>query len=101
MTMPLFVFAPTVIAIACNKMDLASRREVSLEEASEYGRSIGAQIFETSAKTSTGVDELFKHVAHELLATVPLDQRSPGNDADGSLLRAVSESNGKVSKCAC
>ena len=46
---------PLVLAIACNKADLADQRVISAETAMQYANSIGALCFETSAKTSTGM----------------------------------------------
>ena len=45
---------PLVLAIACNKADMAAQRTVSYDTASQYAASIGALIFETSAKSDTG-----------------------------------------------
>ncbi len=45
---------PLVLAIACNKADLAEQRVVSYDAATEYAASIGALIYETSAKNNTG-----------------------------------------------
>ena len=46
---------PLVLAIACNKADMAESRVVSYNTAAQYAASIGALIFETSAKQNTGV----------------------------------------------
>ncbi len=61
-----------LIAVACNKCDLSSRREVSMEQAQEFAASLGATLFETSAKTNQGVEELFLDLSAKLL------QRSEG-----------------------
>ena len=45
---------PLVLAIACNKADLAEQRTVSYDAATSYAASIGALIYETSAKNNTG-----------------------------------------------
>ena len=45
---------PLVLAIACNKADMTAQRVVSYDTASQYAASIGALIFETSAKSDTG-----------------------------------------------
>ena len=45
---------PLVLAIACNKADMTAQRTVSYDTASQYAASIGALIFETSAKSDTG-----------------------------------------------
>ena len=60
---------PLVLAIACNKADLAEQRAVSFETAAQYAATIGALVYETSAKSSTGVDELFNEVARRLVVT--------------------------------
>ena len=60
---------PLVLAIACNKADLAEQRAVSFEAAAQYAATIGALVYETSAKSSTGVDELFNEVARRLVVT--------------------------------
>ena len=48
------VSEPLVLAIACNKADMAEHRVVSYAAAAQYAASIGALIFETSAKQNTG-----------------------------------------------
>jgi Ras-related protein Rab-21 len=62
-----------LIAVACNKCDLSSRREVSMEQAQDFAASLGATLFETSAKTNQGVEELFLDLSAKLL------QRSEGD----------------------
>ena len=56
-----------LIAIACNKCDLSSRRQVSMEQAQDFASSLGAMLFETSAKTNQGVEELFFDLSANLL----------------------------------
>ena len=60
---------PLVLAIACNKADLADQRVVPWETAQQYAESIGALIYETSAKSNTGVSQLFTDVARRLIST--------------------------------
>ena len=60
---------PLVLAIACNKVDLADQRVVTWEAANQYAESIGALIYETSAKSNTGVSQLFHDVARRLVST--------------------------------
>jgi len=55
-----------VIALAGNKYDLASKRKVDTEEAKEYAKDNGLFFMETSAKTATNVEELFKAIAKKL-----------------------------------
>lgn len=69
-----------VIALAGNKLDLAndatsgtSKRAVETADAEAYAREAGLLFFETSAKTSENVKELFTAIAQKL----PLDQQGP------------------------
>ena len=67
---------PLVLAIACNKADLAEQRAVSFETAAQYAATISALVYETSAKRF-GVDELFNEVARRLGSPAPARLR-PG-----------------------
>lgn len=69
-----------VIALAGNKLDLAndttsgsSKRAIETSDAEAYAREAGLLFFETSAKTSENVKELFTAIAQKL----PLDQQGP------------------------
>jgi len=73
---------PLVLAIACNKADLADQRVVPWETAAQYAESIGALIYETSAKTNVGVSQLFHDVARRLIST---KSRSSDAPAGGSV----------------
>lgn len=65
-----------VIALAGNKLDLVTeqpdKRAVSTADAEAYAREAGLLFFETSAKTSENVKELFTAIAKNL----PIDQAS-------------------------
>ena len=63
-----------VLAIACNKGDLADERVVSRARAEQFARSINAIIHETSAKENFGVAELFAKVRR---APPPLLRSAP------------------------
>jgi Ras-related protein Rab-5C/Rab family protein len=64
-----------VIALVGNKLDLVeaeedqgeeeSSRQVSTEEASAYASEAGLLFFETSAKQSTNVDQVFTEIGKE------------------------------------
>ena len=68
-----------VIALAGNKLDLVTdnpdKRAISTADAQAYAQEAGLLFFETSAKTSTNVRELFTAIAKKL----PLDQAGPRN----------------------
>lgn len=61
-----------VIAIAGNKSDLESEREVDAETARSYAASIGASFLETSAKTKANVDEIFVDISKNLPTAEPV-----------------------------
>jgi Ras-related protein Rab-5C len=68
-----------IIALAGNKADLVNdqpdKRAIETVDAEAYAREAGLLFFETSAKTSTNVKELFTAIAKKL----PLDQAGPRN----------------------
>jgi len=68
-----------IIALAGNKLDLVTeqpdKRAVSIAEAEAYANEAQLLFFETSAKTSENVKELFTAIAKKL----PLDQPGPRN----------------------
>ncbi|THV54111.1 hypothetical protein BGAL_0034g00320 [Botrytis galanthina] len=72
-----------IIALAGNKLDLVTeqpdKRAITTEDASNYAREAGLLFFETSAKTSENVRELFTAIAKKL----PLDQAGPRNPRAG------------------
>lgn len=51
-----------VIALCGNKTDLEARRQVTKEEAQKYAEEEGLLWFETSAKSGTGVSEVFTSI---------------------------------------
>ena len=52
-----------VLVLAGNKVDLERNRQVPEEEASAYAKSIGAELFGTSAKVNRGVEPAFASIA--------------------------------------
>ena len=53
---------PLTIALAGNKVDLASNRKVTEQEAQEYANKQQFIFFETSAKTSYNIKEIFRKI---------------------------------------
>ncbi|KAJ8511534.1 hypothetical protein OPV22_001968 [Ensete ventricosum] len=56
-----------IMAIAANKSDLVRSRKYDIQEAESYAATIGSKIFVTSAKSGTGVDEVFIDITTRLL----------------------------------
>merc|ERR1712173_571192 len=56
-----------VLVIAGNKIDLASRQQVSWDEAESFARSVGATLHRTSAKSGKGVEQVFLELTKRLL----------------------------------
>jgi len=86
----------SVLVLAANKCDLRSVSPdtcVSLEKAQAYARTIGATVFETSAKTGRGVEELFDHVAKNLLKNeIAKRKMQEVNNANNPVTRSQAKS---------
>ncbi|CAB0035977.1 unnamed protein product [Trichogramma brassicae] len=55
------------LVIAGNKIDLEKERNVSVEEAEEYARQVGAVHYNTSAKFNHNVEEMFLDLTHRMM----------------------------------
>ncbi|MCP9263608.1 Ras-related protein Rab-21 [Dirofilaria immitis] len=55
------------LMIIGNKVDLERNRNVDINEAVGYAKSIGAEHFETSAKDNTGVTQVFDYLVKDLV----------------------------------
>lgn len=64
-----------VIALCGNKTDLEARRQVTTEEAQKYAEEEGLLWFETSAKSGTGVSEVFTEIGASFLQFSALANR--------------------------
>lgn len=63
-----------IMALAANKVDLASQRKVSEEDAKAYAEENNLHFVETSAKTALNVNELFYDIARKLPKVAPQQQ---------------------------
>ena len=54
-----------ILFVVGNKNDLVEERKVESEQAELYAKEIGAFYYEVSAKTGSGIEELFNRVAEE------------------------------------
>lgn len=102
------------VALVGNKFDLVQdeesgeeiegARKVSIEEAQSLAEDEGAVFFETSAKTSYNVNEVFINIAEKILEKLDnakpedLQPKSPQNRID---LNAPPQGNANADSCAC
>lgn len=78
-----------------NKSDLASKRVVSTEQGKEFADSLGIDFLETSAKTSTNVEEAFLTMATQIKARMKNAPTGQGDRKSGITLNTESvKSNG-------
>eukprot|EP00276_Gloeochaete_wittrockiana_P016253 CAMPEP_0184347194 /NCGR_PEP_ID=MMETSP1089-20130417/15337_1 /TAXON_ID=38269 ORGANISM="Gloeochaete wittrockiana, Strain SAG46.84" /NCGR_SAMPLE_ID=MMETSP1089 /ASSEMBLY_ACC=CAM_ASM_000445 /LENGTH=201 /DNA_ID=CAMNT_0026678147 /DNA_START=33 /DNA_END=638 /DNA_ORIENTATION=+ len=61
--------ANVVIVLAGNKLDMASARQISTHTARDYADKNGLMYIECSAKTDTGIQDLFKSIAKKIPKT--------------------------------
>mmetsp|Transcript_17299 Transcript_17299/g.15543 ORF Transcript_17299/g.15543 Transcript_17299/m.15543 type:complete len:204 (+) Transcript_17299:81-692(+) len=87
-----------VIGLAGNKVDLAANRKVSTDEGSQFAKEKNFIFFETSAKNSTNIKEIFRSIAQE----VPNRQQPRGkNDKKNIIVEPEPTNNNKDKNCAC
>jgi len=82
--------ADIVIALAGNKSDLANRRMVEYEEASNYAEENSLLFMETSAKNANNVNEIFLEIARKL----PRDNGATTEGPGGRRLEAGDNGSG-------
>ncbi|XP_050395769.1 uncharacterized protein LOC126814562 [Patella vulgata] len=107
------VDTPIVMCLLGNKSDLDSGRKVSIEDAEEYAKSIGALFYEVSALKNTGIEDAFLHVAKELIklyetnpeAGFHVPEQNTSSDIFGSnepmKLQETNEPVQKQKECGC
>nr|BAN20500.1 rab5 [Riptortus pedestris] len=62
------------LTIAGNKIDLEKERNVPVEDAEEYAKTVGATHFHTSAKENSGIEEMFVELAQRMMTTAQQQQ---------------------------
>mmetsp|Transcript_66112 Transcript_66112/g.137802 ORF Transcript_66112/g.137802 Transcript_66112/m.137802 type:complete len:204 (-) Transcript_66112:43-654(-) len=86
-----------ILEIACTKCDLQNKC-VTREQVEEYGKTIGASVIETSAKSKENVEALFETLAQRLLdqAKLPSGQL---HAAPTTSLRMERDDRSRASAC--
>jgi Ras-related protein Rab-1A len=64
-----------------NKSDLTAKRVVSTEQGKEFADSLGIEFLETSAKTSTNVEQAFLTMASQIKARMKTQPTAAGAPA--------------------
>ena len=77
-----------------NKSDLTSKRVVSTEQGKEFADSLGIEFLETSAKTSTNVEQAFLTMASQIKARM----KTQPSAAAGGPNKAVSLKSQQINK---
>ena len=86
----------TLVLVVGNNSELASTREVSLEEAARYAEANGLRVIETSAKDSTNVQEAFLGVLNDIFNK---HRPSPSVGSKGSKLSEQKKKKETGRKC--
>ena len=82
--------ANIVLTLVGNKCDLASERQIKVEEAQEYAKTLGLAFHEVSAKQDLGIEKLFTDIAKQLpkessnRKKSTLNLKKPASTAGGS-----------------
>ena len=85
----------TEIIIAANKIDLEDERKVNKDTINEFGKKMGFEILETSAKTGEGVDEIFKRLVSRLYSNKKIGKVKDDNSTK------IAGRDQKKDKCGC
>ena len=85
----------TEIIIAENKVDLENERKVTKDTINEFGKKMGFEILETSAKTGEGVDEIFKRLVSRLYSNKKIGKVKDDNSTK------IAGRDQKKDKCGC
>ncbi len=80
-----------ILFVVGNKNDLVEERKVESEQAELFAKKIGAFYYEVSAKTGSGIEELFNRVAEESYNKLIHENNEPPP--------VIKLSNHKKSKC--
>jgi len=97
-------FSDITIALAGNKTDLESNREVPKQTAEEYAKTIGATVYETSAKDNQGVEELFGDIAKKIVSKIkikpPIEQVASDRE-NTHVVTTLEKEKEKPNSCYC
>lgn len=90
-----------VIALAGNKADLESRRAITTDEAREFAEEAGLIFFETSAKDSLNVKDLFTALAQKMPFDQITESRNRKSTSSQSSRLDLDKAEERVDGCAC
>ena len=91
-----------ILAIAANKSDLLDREQVNEDEARNFAKENNALFYETSAKNSIGVNELFIGIGKKFYGLDPdlklKDDNNENERSDSKEQNKINENNNNVGK---
>ncbi len=70
----------TEMIVVGNKIDLEDKREINFESLKEFGLKHKIDVFETSAKTGEGVEEIFTYLINKLFKNKNIGKILPNDD---------------------
>ena len=70
----------TEMVIVGNKIDLNDKREIKLDSIKKLGEKYQLEVFETSAKTGEGVEDIFIYITQKLFQNKEIGKVLPGDD---------------------
>lgn len=101
-----FIYLSTLVLVVCgNKNDQYELEEIPEREAKAYAQEIGAIFKTTSAKTYSGIEEMFKLIAKKVLHPDYLDTSNLTKEQQQELAKqkklALNKANAKNTKKGC
>ena len=80
-----------------NKLDLAERRQISIEEGEQLAEKFGMLFFETSAKDGTNVEKIFVEAADNIAKNIDKNYYDL-DDENCGIKQGINRSNSKTSQ---
>ena len=89
----IFIVFKIAIAIAANKSDLYEKEQVEDDEGQQLAKEIGAIFQRTSAKDSTGINELFVKLGKKILESSTKDRENTFEEVEKKKKKSIKLNN--------
>ena len=97
----LIIYMNIVLALAGNKNDMYEQEEVEENEGKDLAKQLGAIFQKTSAKESTGVEDLFKKIGKKFINPNGETGKKGDNSPKGQKLKASGQKSEGGKKGCC